>query len=226
MKIKVWDGATRLYHWTQAGLFVALMASGKSGNGPHIELGIVLLVLVIWRVIWGFVGSETSRFSSFIRSPKQTWHYVTGKMTAQLGHNPLGAWMVVALVVSLLLQCLSGLALAGLLDGLPMAHVWLNDDVFVLLESLHLILANLLPALVALHLAAILVYKMRGKPLVKTMITGFTKPTDFPSAEQQPFDQLLPNEIATQPQIASPAFAFLMLVAAALVTMAIIAFSI
>ncbi|WP_114765660.1 cytochrome b/b6 domain-containing protein [Vibrio rhodolitus] len=223
--MKVWDGATRLYHWTQAGLFVALMASGKSGNGPHIELGIALLVLVFWRVIWGFVGSETSRFVTFVYSPTKTWHYVTGKMKAKLGHNPLGAWMVIALVASLLLQCLSGLALAGLLDGLPMSQVWLNDDVFVVVESMHLVLVNILPMLVALHLVAILVYKLRGKPLVKAMVTGFS--TTNQSINQLDFsvpDNALPK--AAQPQFASQAFAFLMLVAAALVTMAIIAFSV
>ncbi|EIZ9928854.1 cytochrome b/b6 domain-containing protein [Vibrio parahaemolyticus] len=223
--MKVWDGATRLYHWAQAGLFLALMASGKSGNGPHVELGIALLVLVLWRLIWGFVGSETSRFSTFVYSPRQTWHYVTGKMKARLGHNPLGAWMVMALVASLLLQCLSGLALAGLLDGLPMAKIWLDDEVFALVESMHLMLAKVLPILVALHLVAILIYKLRGKPLVKAMVTGFSAANGFTTQldTAQP-DKALPN--TTQPQIASQGFAFLMLVAAALVSMAIITVSI
>lgn len=209
MKIKVWDAATRLYHWAQAVLFVALLASGNSGNGPHIELGITLLILVVWRLIWGFVGSETSRFATFTHSPAVTWRYITGKVKAQFGHNPLGAWMVITLVGSLLIQCISGLALVGLLDGLPLAEWWLTDDVFALFESLHVVLATVLPALVGLHLVAILVYKLRGKALVKAMITGFTQPTG----------------IAAQPQFASQGYAFLVLVVAALVTMATIAFS-
>lgn len=68
--MKIWDLATRLYHWVQALLFIALMASGLSGNGPHVQLGLALFTLLLWRLTWGVIGSETSLFRQFLRSPK------------------------------------------------------------------------------------------------------------------------------------------------------------
>ncbi len=207
--MKVWDLATRLYHWGQAIVFTGLMASGLSGNGPHVQLGLGLLTLVLWRICWGFVGSETSRFSQFVRSPRVIWHYITGKHDGTLGHNPLGALMVVALIFSLLLQCISGLALAGLLDQLPLAQYWLTDGVFSALESIHFFLADTLGILVLTHVVVIIGYKLFKKPLVWAMVSGYqTRITK-----------------ATAPVLASNLRAFLMLIAAGLVTMTIIALS-
>ncbi|MCY9804510.1 cytochrome b/b6 domain-containing protein [Vibrio scophthalmi] len=207
--MKVWDLATRLYHWLQALLFIALLVSGNSGNGPHVQLGLALLTLILWRLIWGFVGSETSRFRYFVSSPITSLKYAAGRVTAKVGHNPLGAWMVLSLLSALLIQCLSGLALAGLLDGLPLAHLWLTDTIFELLARAHVMLAGILPVLVGVHLAAILIYKLRGKGLVRAMITGVQNHVE-----------------AVQPvAFVSQGYAFLMLVVATLVTMAIIALS-
>lgn len=207
--MKVWDLATRLYHWMQALVFVGLMVTGQSGNGPHVQLGLVLLTLVIWRICWGFIGSETSRFSQFVRSPKTIWVYLTGRLNNQVGHNPLGALMVVALISSLLLQCVSGLALAGLLDQLPMADVWLTDGAFSALESVHFFLADTLGFLVLLHVVVILGYKLAKKPLVWAMVTGYQAKISR----------------STAPLLASNLRAFLVLISSGLVTMTIIALS-
>ena len=170
--MKVWDLSTRLYHWMQAALFIALMASGLSGNGPHVQLGLALMTLLIWRFIWGWVGSETSRFQHFIRPPKSVVRYLQGKEKAKAGHNPAGGWMVVTLLSALTIQCVSGLALAGLLDNLPFADIWLTDLVFSILESIHLTMIKVLPALVVVHVLAVLFYKLRSKPLTWAMISG------------------------------------------------------
>ncbi|WP_045399296.1 cytochrome b/b6 domain-containing protein [Vibrio campbellii] len=170
--MKIWDLATRLYHWAQALLFIALMASGLSGNGPHVQLGLALFTLLLWRLTWGVIGSETSLFRQFLRSPKSVITYLKGKSAVTVGHNPAGGWMVAALLTTLLLQCISGMALGGLFDTWPYSDVWLDDNVFVGIEWLHLTLADLLPLLIALHVGAILFYKLRGKPLLKAMITG------------------------------------------------------
>ncbi|MGF1709714.1 cytochrome b/b6 domain-containing protein [Vibrio kagoshimensis] len=170
--MKVWDLSTRLYHWMQAALFIALMASGLSGNGPHVQLGLALMTLLIWRFIWGWVGSETSRFQHFIRPPKSVVRYLQGKEEAKAGHNPAGGWMVVTLLSALTIQCVSGLALAGLLDNLPFADIWLTDLVFSILESIHLTMIKVLPALVGVHVLAVLFYKLRSKPLTWAMISG------------------------------------------------------
>ncbi len=170
--MKIWDLSTRLYHWVQAGLFLALMASGISGNGPHVQLGLAITTLVVWRLVWGFVGSETSRFKQFLCSPATVIRYLIGKERAKPGHNPAGGWMVVTLISALLVQCISGLAMAGILDSLPYSDVWLTDGLFGFLENAHFALVKLLPALVALHVAAIVVYKLRAKPLTWAMVTG------------------------------------------------------
>ena len=173
--MKIWDLSTRLYHWTQAALFMGLMASGISGNGPHVQLGLALMTLIVWRLVWGWVGSETSRFRQFLRPPKSVVRYLLGKEKEKPGHNPAGGWMVITLLSALTIQCVSGLALAGLLDHLPYANIWLNDSVFSLLENIHLTMVKVLPTLVAVHVLAVLFYKLRSKPLTWAMVTGFQR---------------------------------------------------
>ncbi|MEZ8169072.1 MULTISPECIES: cytochrome b/b6 domain-containing protein [unclassified Vibrio] len=173
--MKIWDLSTRLYHWTQAALFMGLMASGISGNGPHVQLGLALMTLIVWRLVWGWVGSETSRFRQFLRSPKSVVRYLLGKEKEKPGHNPAGGWMVVTLLSALTIQCVSGLALAGLLDHLPYANIWLNDSVFSSLENIHLTMIKVLPTLIAVHVLAVLFYKLRSKPLTWAMVTGFQR---------------------------------------------------
>ena len=170
--MKVWDLATRLYHWIQAVLFIALIASGFSGNGPHVQLGLALFTLTLWRILWGLVGSQTNRFSQFLRSPITVLRYLAGKEPEKPGHNPAGGWMVVTMIFTLFLQCFSGLALAGLLDNIPYMEYWLTDAVFSALESMHYILARALPLLILTHVGAIVMYKLRSKPLVMAMLTG------------------------------------------------------
>ena len=119
------------------------------------------------------MGSETSRFRQFLRPPKSVVRYLLGKEKEKPGHNPAGGWMVITLLSALTIQCVSGLALAGLLDHLPYANIWLNDSVFSLLENIHLTMVKVLPTLVALHVLAVFFYKLRSKPLTWTMVTGF-----------------------------------------------------
>lgn len=170
--MKVWDVPTRLYHWIQAGLFVGLAFSGLTEQGPHVYLGLTLFTLLIWRFIWGFIGSETSRFSQFVRSPKNVLLYVQGTHKALPGHNPAGGYMVITMILALFSQCLSGLALSGMLDPLPGSEYWLNDQIFDVCVFVHENLVDGLFILVGLHLAAILLYKIQNKPLVKAMFTG------------------------------------------------------
>jgi len=207
--MKIWDLATRLYHWLQAAVFIGLIITGTTGNGPHMQLGLILFTLVTWRILWGFCGSETNRFKQFLRSPQVILTYLRGNSSQKPGHNPAGGWMVIALLFSLLLQCISGLALAGLLEQLPLAELWLTDNIFSLLESTHLLLADVLPMLVFGHVMAVICYKLKKKPLLLAMVTGF-----------QSHDSGL-----KPPYLVSNNRALMVLVAAGLVTMAIVALS-
>ncbi|WP_407330729.1 cytochrome b/b6 domain-containing protein [Enterovibrio sp. 27052020O] len=169
--MKIWDLPTRLYHWLQALLFALLALSGFLGTGPHEWFGLALATLVTWRVLWGFFGSETSRFHQFLRSPKTVISYLKGEHSHHgVGHNPAGGWMVITLLSLILAQCFVGLSMGGYLD--PYVH----DDSLLydmdLLIFLHATFAYLLLACVVLHLSAITIYNLRGKSLVKAMFTG------------------------------------------------------
>ncbi|WP_338167222.1 cytochrome b/b6 domain-containing protein [Vibrio sp. 10N] len=205
--MKVWDAATRIYHWAQAFLFLALMATGLQDTGPHLQLGMVLFTLLVWRMAWGMVGSETSRFKQFVKKPKQILDYLTGKHPATTGHNPLGALMVVTMLGLLVLQCLSGMLLAGLFDGLEQYGLTIPDILYDTGEQVHLVLAQLLPWLIAAHVAAIVGYKLIGKPLLLAMVTG---------------KQWVKHDTIA-PTIVNQRRAFLVLIGAILVTIAIVA---
>lgn len=205
----IWDLPTRLYHWLQAILFLILVISGFSGIGVHSYLGILLFTLLLWRVVWGWVGSETSRFKQFISTPKTVMNYLLGKHPSTVGHNPLGGWMVLIMIVTLLLQCFTGLIIAGLLDEFPLLNLAFNESYIDLCTLLHEITVRLLLLLTVIHVVAILFYKFREKPLVWAMVTGIKK-----------------GHISSQPVMASNSRAILVLIVAALVTIAIVALSI
>ncbi|WP_286297098.1 cytochrome b/b6 domain-containing protein [Vibrio apostichopi] len=213
--MKIWDLPTRLYHWLQAALFIGLAVSGFSGNGPHIYLGLALFSLILWRLIWGMIGSDTSRFSQFVSSPRSAWQYLRGRVQPKPGHNPLGAWMVVGMITTLFVQCMTGLGMAGFFDTLPYSEVIITDDVFDLFVTLHAIAARMLIAFVVLHLLAILTYKLRSKPLVLAMITG----KQNQSLSTAHFGN------GTQLAFSSNRKALLVLIASVLVTMAIVVMS-
>ncbi|MGF1867425.1 cytochrome b/b6 domain-containing protein [Enterovibrio norvegicus] len=172
--MKIWDLPTRLYHWLQALLFTLLAITGFNATGPHELLGIALSGLLVWRILWGMFGSETSRFRQFLRSPNTVYRYMKGQHPHHgAGHNPAGGWMVIAMLSLLLTQCFVGMSMAGFFDA------FLSDDSLLydtdLLVMMHLYGAYLLVATVALHISAIIFYKRKGTPLVKAMITGTQK---------------------------------------------------
>ena len=114
--IAVWDLPSRLFH----GLLVILVAvsftTGTIGGNAmqyHEWSGFAILVLLVFRITWGFVGSRTSRFSDFVKGPAAVWRYanalVRGHSECYLGHNPLGGWSVLAMLLALLVQAATGL---------------------------------------------------------------------------------------------------------------------
>jgi cytochrome b len=143
----------------------------------HFRLGYLMLGLVLWRVLWGFFGSENARFTHFLRGPAAVARYAPStlerKPDAMAGHNPLGGWSVVALLLVLFLQAGSGLFSSDdiFLFG-PLAER-VSADTMDAMSGLHETLTNVLLALIGLHLAAIgwhLVWKREN--LIAAMITG------------------------------------------------------
>ena len=177
-KVVIWDAPTRLFHWLTAILVAAAYATWRFDQMDwHIWIGYALLALVVFRLLWGFFGSETARFAAFLAPPRAAFahlaHLFRREPDREIGHNPAGGWMVLALLALLLGETLSGL--------------YINNDVAVpgpltqivpapisnLIDDLHAYLWWTLLAAVTLHILAVATYRMaKGQNLVLPMITG------------------------------------------------------
>lgn len=191
-KIYVWDLPTRLFHWTLLGLVAFQWASAEIGGDLmvyHLLSGYAIAALVLFRVVWGFVGSRYARFGSFLRGVGPTLEYARAMRAKtaprHLGHNPLGGWMILALLGILAIQIASGLfANDNIMTEGPLRHL-VSDQLSHLLTAIHDLGFNLLMALVALHVGAVYVYKLfRKEDLIRPMLTGY-KQADGEDATKQ-----------------------------------------
>ena len=173
MKAPIWDLPTRLFHWLLVTLIALSWWSAEYHQDElHIWLGMAVLSLLIFRLLWGFVGGSTARFANFIRGPRAVFGYLRGGWRG-IGHNPLGALSVVALLAMAGIQVVLGLFASdedGLMQG-PLAPL-VSIDAADQAREWHEATFNVLLALIALHLAAIAYYRWRGKNLLRPMITG------------------------------------------------------
>jgi cytochrome b len=179
VRIPVWDLPTRLFHWLLVAAVAVSFWSGRVGGNAmhyHVLCGEAILALILFRLAWGFVGGREARFAAFVRGPAATLRYardlVRGGAPRHLGHNPLGAWSILAMLAALLVQVATGLfANDDIFTEGPLAS-WVSKAVSDTLTRVHLVNRQVLVVLVALHLAAIAVYFLRGENLVTPMITG------------------------------------------------------
>lgn len=179
MKVRVWDLPTRLFHWSTVLCFGGLIITGEVAGDAmvwHFRLGYALLTLLLFRVLWGFVGGYWSRFSSFVKSPAGIVRYLKGDAGAGaiLGHNPLGALSVLGMLGLLLLQIAAGLMsddevfVSGPLVG-KVPAAWVQNATFFHTEIGKVALI----VLALLHVAAILWYRFKkNNNLVPAMIHG------------------------------------------------------
>ena len=177
-RVRVWDLPTRLFHWLLAGLIAFSWWSGKNEEFDlHIWSGIAVLTLLIFRLLWGFFGSSTARFANFVRGPKHVASYLRDmKSWRPLGHSPLGALSVVAMLGALAVQVGLGLFSIdhdGLYEG-PLARL-VSVNLSEQLADLHEAWFDVILVLIGLHVAAIILYRLLlGKKLVGPMLTGRT----------------------------------------------------
>jgi cytochrome b len=188
--VKAWDWPTRAFHWALVFAIVSAWASFKLADrigDPtliwHRWNGYFILVLIVFRLIWGFVGSSTSRFTAFVTWPWSAAGYgidlVAGRDRKFLGHNPMGAWMILALLGTVALQGTLGLfslehneLVAGPLKRL-VAH-----EISEKITKWHVWGINVIMGLAALHILANVFYGVVKKdPLIRAMVTG-RKPAD------------------------------------------------
>ena len=175
VNIKVWDLPLRLYHWLMALAVLTSVITGELGGNLidwHGRVGLLLLGLLVFRLVWGFVGSTHARFASFFPTLKRISAYLKGQWQG-IGHNPLGALSALALLATLAALVTTGLfsnddiAFQGPLFNL------VSQELSNKLSSLHALSFNALIVLVPLHLAAIVYYaKVKKHNLVVPMLTG------------------------------------------------------
>lgn len=170
---RIWDLPTRLFHWTLAGLIGLSWWSAEAHKDDlHIYSGAAILTLLVFRVLWGFFGSSTARFANFVRGPRAVLAHLRGNWRG-LGHNPLGALSILALLGAVALQVGLGL-FASDEDGIMMGPLspMIDIDAAEQVTELHEAMFNVLLALIVIHVAAIFYFWFRGRNLVKPMITG------------------------------------------------------
>lgn len=182
-EIKVWDVPVRLFHWTLFGLLAFLFWSGKTGGNAmvwHMYAGYAVLALVIFRVLWGFLGSTHARFGSFLAGPGRMISFARAMLSKSpahsVGHNPLGGWMVVVLLGSLALQAGTGLfANDDIATEGPLVAL-ISKELSDRLTSIHHWNFNFLLACAGIHVLAVLFHVfVKKENLVSAMFTGVKK---------------------------------------------------
>ena len=183
----VWDLPLRVTHWALALAVSGSFATHYAGIewfAWHRRCGYVVLVLTVFRVLWGIVGTRHARFANFVRSPIAVLQYVRGRAATPVGHNPLGALSVLALLALLLLQAGSGLLANDEIMSMGPFYGWIAPELSNRITSLHRNSSDVLLVLVALHVAAIAWYALvRGERLVLPMVTGRKPAAELPAGE-------------------------------------------
>jgi cytochrome b len=198
--VRVWDPLVRVFHWSLVVLFTVAYFTGDEENQLHIYSGYAVLGLVLFRILWGFVGTHYARFSEFVYRPDTVIEYLKRLKSAApqryIGHTPPGGWMVLALLACLLITSITGLQVYGLEGKGPLAADTAsmtlitpamaddddnnrghdeeeNESAEDLWEEVHEFFANLTVALVLVHIAGVVISgRLHRENLVKAMITG------------------------------------------------------
>lgn len=164
--VRVWDRFVRVLHWSLVALFAVAFLTGDEIEWLHLAAGYTIATLVAMRVIWGFIGSHSARFASFVRGPQAVLIFLKQSLHLQapryIGHNPAGGAMIIVLLIVLAGLCATGFAMTT-------DTYWGSKT----LEEVHETLANVMLMLIVLHILGVIVASIEhGENLVKAMITG------------------------------------------------------
>ncbi len=189
LSMRVWDLPTRLFHWAIVLLVITSYVSiQKSWMEVHFLSGETILALLLFRLAWGVIGSETSRFGQFLKSPITALATLAkfGRRAPddQVGHNAAGGWMVLVMLALLLVQACTGLLSNDdvMVDG-PLRHL-VSKETSDRITAIHAFNFNLILAAIGIHLLAIIAYAVvKRHNLVRPMITGRKR---LPGATRQP----------------------------------------
>ncbi|CAH1081487.1 cytochrome b/b6 domain-containing protein [Candidatus Nitrotoga sp. 1052] len=198
--IKVWDPLIRVFHWSLVVFFTIAFLTGEEEDSLHAYAGYVVIGLVIFRILWGFIGPEHARFKDFVFGPAKVIQYLkslaSGSPQRYVGHNPAGGYMVVLMLATLLVVTFTGLKAYAAEGHGPLAA---NAEISVISfakaeegdrkrngavesgknkgdeywEEIHEAASNFMLGLIVLHILGVVVYsRLHKENLVKAMITG------------------------------------------------------
>lgn len=178
--VRIWDLPVRLFHWMLVALFLFSFLSGKlKGNWMewHMYSGYAILALLLFRIVWGFVGSTHARFGSFLAGPAAGFSFAKKLFSRSpahvAGHNPIGGWMVIVLLLSLLLQAGTGLFANDDIAIEGPLYKFVSKELSDRLTTIHFYNFNVLLVLALAHVAAVLFHVLVKKEnLVSAMFTG------------------------------------------------------
>jgi cytochrome b len=179
--VRVWDPLLRITHWSFALLIPAMWWTAENSKWAwHRRIGLVLLGILVFRVLWGFLGPETARFASFVKGPRAVIAYLRGELAGaaqMIGHSPVGGLSTVVLLGAMLTQVSMGLFAGDPFDGMtgplnPLVGVGLADMITEWHETFFWVVVGL----IGLHLSAITFYAVRGQDLLSPMLGGTRPP--------------------------------------------------
>lgn len=183
--LKIWDLPTRVFHWLLVISFIAAYVTnwlGVSYFVYHLWVGYFVVILLVFRILWGIVGTHHARFVNFVRHPiesvRYALHLTKGKAESYPGHNPLGALMVLTLMLVLLLQAVTGLFANDEIFNIGPLYGYVSHELSLKLTAVHKELFYWILGAVVIHVGAVLFYVFfKRENLIKAMVTG-KKPVD------------------------------------------------
>jgi cytochrome b len=182
-EIRVWDALVRIFHWVLVPAFFIAYFTEDDFLSLHAWAGYTIVGLLVFRVVWGLIGSRHARFSDFVYSPRIVIQYLKDtlqfKAKRYIGHNPAGGAMIVAILVSLALTTITGLMVYGVAEDLgPLASTLSGLDEFWedVFEEIHEFFANFTLFLVLIHVAGVVFESLLHREnLVRSMVTGYKR---------------------------------------------------
>ena len=189
--VKVWDPLVRFFHWSLVITFFTAYITEDNFLILHTYAGYTVLGLILFRIIWGLIGTRHARFSNFVAPPRVAWQYLkdTLRLRAKryLGHNPAAGAMIILLLLSLIFTTLTGIATYGAVESAGPLGNWLGnigergED---LLEEVHEFFANFTVMLVAIHVSGVIIESLLHREnLVRSMFHGYKMATPDKSAK-------------------------------------------
>ncbi len=178
--VKVWDPLLRIFHWSLVFFFLLSFITEDEWLSVHVQAGYAVALLIVFRLFWGLVGTRYARFMTFVKSPQTVISHLKAMLRLDpphyLGHNPVAAVMVIALLTSLTLTAFSGMVMIASEGSGPLANTLFAGWNGEWMEEIHEFFANFTMLLVVTHLAGVVFSSLlEGENLARAMVTGRKK---------------------------------------------------